>query len=79
MWETMEFNLFKAYKFASISNECHRIGVIDSLVWKTVSNYNSNDPLEQCLLYDSFTKDENPEVAIYTSATYSSIGGIFDD
>jgi len=53
--------------------------VIDSLVWKTVSNYNSNDPLEQCLLYDSFTKDENPEVAIYTSATYSSIGGIFDD
>ena len=38
--------------------------MIDSLVWKTVSNYNSNDPLEQCLLYDSFTKDENPEVAM---------------
>ena len=28
----MEFNLFKASKFPSISDECHMIDVVDSLV-----------------------------------------------
>jgi len=28
----VEFNLFNAFKFPSISNECHRLHVIDSLV-----------------------------------------------
>jgi len=30
--EHMEFNLFKAFTFASIFGECHRIDVVDSLV-----------------------------------------------
>ena len=30
----VEFNLFKAYKFPSISDKCHRIIVIDNLVRK---------------------------------------------
>jgi len=36
--EHAEFNLIKASKFSSISSECHRIDVVDSLVWVTISN-----------------------------------------
>ena len=60
----MEFNLLKAFKFPSISSECHRIDMINSLVQETLCNHDSNKPLKQCLLNDSFTKDENPEVAM---------------
>jgi len=55
----VEFDLFKASKLPSISNECHRIDVIDSLVRETIINYDSIDPLEHCILDDSITKDEN--------------------
>jgi len=60
----VEFKLFKASKFSSISDECHRIDVIDSLVWETMSDPDSNDPFEQCLLHDSSVKDENFELAM---------------
>ena len=39
----VEFNLFKASKFPSISNECHMIIVIDNLVREEVTNHVSND------------------------------------
>ena len=54
--------MFKASKFPSISSECHRINVIDTLVWKIVTNYDSNDPLKHCILNDRTTKEENFEV-----------------
>jgi len=54
----------KASKFSSISGECHRIDVMDSLIQKTISSNDSHDPLEYCLLNDGTTRDENPEVAM---------------
>ena len=54
----MEFNLFKAFKFSSISDECHMIDAVDSLVWETISNLESDDPLEYCMLNDSSTKEQ---------------------
>jgi len=42
----MEFNLLKAAKFPSISDECNKIDVFDSLIRETASNINSNDSLE---------------------------------
>jgi len=60
----MEYNLFKAAKFSFISDECNKIDVAEGLIWETVSNLDSNDPLEHLMLNDSTTKDENPEVAM---------------
>ena len=62
--EHVEFNLFKASKFPSISDECNMIDVVDGLIRETVSNVVSNDCLEHVLLNDSTTKDENPEVVM---------------
>ena len=58
-----EFNLLKVGEFPSISDECNKIDVLDGLIWETVSNINSNDPLEHLMLNNSTIKDENPEVA----------------
>ena len=66
--EHVEFNLFKASKFPSISDECHMIDVVDGLIRETVSNVVSKDSLEHFLLNDGIAKDENPEVAM--SAQY---------
>ena len=52
--EHVEFNLFKASKFPSISDECNMIDVVDGLIRETVSNVVSND----CLLYTSDAADE---------------------
>ena len=60
----VEFNLFKAAKFPSISDECNKIDVVDGLMRETVSNLDSNDPLEHLMLNDNTTKDEKPEVAM---------------
>jgi len=38
----VEFNLLKAAKFPSISDECNRIVVVDELIWETMSNLDSN-------------------------------------
>jgi len=62
--EHVEFNLFKASKFPSISNECNMINAVDGLIRETVSNVVSNDCLEHVLSNDSTTKDENSEVAM---------------
>jgi len=62
--EHVQFNLFKASKFPSISYECNMIDVVDGLMRETVSNVFSNDSLEHLLLNDSTTEDENPEVAM---------------
>ena len=62
--EHVEFNLFKASKFPSISDKCHMIAVVDGLIRKIVSNVVSNDSLEYLLLNDSTPKDENLEVAM---------------
>ena len=56
--------MFKASKFPSIFDECNKIDVVDGLIWETVSNLNSNDPLEHLMFNDSTTEDENPEVAM---------------
>ena len=64
--EHVEFNLFKASKFPSISDECHIIDVIYGLIRETVSNVDSNDSLDHLLLNDSTTKDENSKVAMCT-------------
>ena len=61
----VEFNLFKALKVSSIFNECHRIDVINPLVWKTITNQVSIDPLEHCMLNDGTTKDDNHKVAMF--------------
>jgi len=53
----VKLNLFKASKFPSIFDECHMIDVVDGLVWETISNHESNDPLKHCL-------DANPEIAM---------------
>ena len=62
--EYVEFNLFKASKFPSISDECNMVDVIDGLIWETVTNIVYNDALKNLLLNDSTTKDENPKVAM---------------
>ena len=61
--ELIEFNLIKASKFP-ISRECHRNDLVDSLVQKTISNNDSHDPLECCLLNDGTTQDKNLEVTM---------------
>ena len=60
----VEFNLFKASKFPSISNECHMIDVFNGLAWETISNLESYGPLEHCMLNHSSTKDANPKIAM---------------
>ena len=60
----MEFNLLKAAKFPSISDEYNNIDVVDGLIRKTMCNRRSNNPLEHLMLNNSTTKDENPEVAM---------------
>ena len=37
----VEFNVLKATKFPSISNECNKIDVVDRLIQETASNTNS--------------------------------------
>jgi len=59
----VEFNLLKVAKFPAITDECHKIDVVNSLIQETASNINSNDPLEPLMLNNSTTEDENPEVA----------------
>jgi len=59
----VKFNLLKAAKFPSISDECNKIDVVDSLIRETASNINSNFPLEHLMLNNSSTENENPEVA----------------
>ena len=54
--EHMEFNLFKASKFPSISDQRHR-----NLGWEIITNHVSNDPLKHCMLNYSTTSDKNPE------------------
>ena len=39
----VQFNLLKAAKFPSISNECNKIDVVDRLIWEIISNLDSND------------------------------------
>jgi len=68
----MEFNLLKATKFPSISDECNKIDMIDSLIQETASNINSNHPLEHLTLNNSTTEDENPEVAEYAQLLEAS-------
>ena len=58
------FNLFKASKFSSISDECCMIDVVDLLTQETMSNLNSKDSFEHLMMNDSTTNDENPEVAL---------------
>ena len=60
----MEFNLFKASKFPSISDKCHRLNVIDNLVRQEVTKHVSSDPLNRFMLNDSKSKDENPKVSM---------------
>ena len=60
----MGFNLFKGFKFPSISDECHMINMVDGLIRETISNVVSNDSLKHLLLNDSTIEDENPEVAM---------------
>jgi len=61
--EHVKFNLFKTFKFPSISDECHMIDVVDGLIWETISNVVSNDSLKHLLLNNSTTNDEISEVA----------------
>jgi len=58
----VEFNLFKASRFPSISDECQMIDAVNGLVRETISNHESDDPLQYCMLNDSSTKDANIEV-----------------
>jgi len=40
------------------------IDVVDGFVRETISNHESDDPLQHCMLNDNSTKDANPEEAI---------------
>ena len=57
----VEFNLFKASKIPSISDECHRNNVMDLMVREEVNNHVSSDPLEHYMLNADTFKDENPK------------------
>ena len=57
----VEFSLFKAFKFPALSDECHRINVIDDMVREEVNNHVSSDHLEHYMLNVDTSKDENPE------------------
>ena len=59
----MEFNLLKVAKSPSISDECNKVDVVDGLIRETVSDLDSDDPLEQLMLNNSTVNDENPKVA----------------
>ena len=39
------------------------IRLVDSLIWKTAANINSNDPFQHLMLNNSITNDENSKVA----------------
>ena len=45
----MKFNLLKASKFPYISDEYHRIDVIDTLVMDKVTSYVPSDSFEHCM------------------------------
>ena len=66
------FNLVKAAKFPSISDECNKIDVVDGLIWETVSILNSNDLLEHLMLNNSTTEDENLDVLEYAQLMEAS-------
>ena len=74
MWgdDHVKFNLLKAVKFPSISDECNKIDVVDGLIRETVSNLDSNDPLEYLMLNNSTTKDENPVGGMYAQLLEAS-------
>ena len=59
----MEFNLFKAAEFPSISDEYNKVDIIDGLIQDTMSNLDSDDHLEYLMLNNSTIKDVNPEGA----------------
>ena len=46
--------------------------MVDGLMRETISNVVSNDSLENLMLNDSTTKDENPEVAMCTQLLKAS-------
>lgn len=58
----VEFNLLNGAKLPPISDEYNKIDVVDGLIWETVSNLVSNDPLNHLMLNNSTTENENPEV-----------------
>jgi len=60
----VDFNLFKAAKFPFNSDECNKIDVVNGLIWETMSNLDSNNPLNHLMLNDDTTKDENREVSM---------------
>jgi len=59
----VEFNLLKAAKFPSISDEYNKVDIIDGLIQDTMSNLDSDDHLEYLMLNNSTIKDVNPEGA----------------
>ena len=60
----VDFNLSRAYKCPSISDDCRSIDVINNFVREEVANHVFNDPLEHFLLRDGTSKDMNPKVAM---------------
>ncbi len=48
--EEVEFNLFRAIKHKSKSNECLRVDIIDKLVEEEVQKRYTEDPLEVCIV-----------------------------
>jgi len=59
----VEFNLLKAAKFPSISDQCNKIDVVNGLIWETMFNLDSNEPLTHLMLNNSTTKYQNPKVS----------------
>ena len=55
--------MLKAAKFPTVSDECNKVDVIDGLIQETVSNLDSEDPLEHLMLNNSTISDDNPKVA----------------
>ena len=56
----IEFDLFKAPAFPFISDNCHKVDVIDKLTRENITNPVSSGPFDHYVLSDDATKDENP-------------------
>ncbi|XP_020250927.1 uncharacterized protein LOC109828314 [Asparagus officinalis] len=70
--ETVEFDLSNTMKLPLTDTICYRVDVIDKCTHEQISNNNSADPLEKCLVSDGSINDEDPEVAAYAQSLEST-------
>ncbi|XP_021689015.2 uncharacterized protein LOC110670987 [Hevea brasiliensis] len=70
--EEVEFNLFRAMKHKSNTNECLRVDNIDKLVKEEFHKRYPKDPLEACIVHSNTIDDENKEIEAYIQSFKAS-------